>query len=185
MTREATATDDPPAAPAEVAKPWIWARATSYGKPLSDEEMWAIAPRGGRGEQIKETVPPNKPDARAVRKRILTPAQIADDIRLNRDLFVERTGITNTPRTRIYFARCQDWVKVGRTDRVVSRIQSLQCGSPEKLTLIGSYWGHPCDEPFLHKALVSDFGLIRGLGEWFSYTPLIEELIMIMKAWDG
>lgn len=73
----------------------------------------------------------------------------------------------------IYFVAMGDFVKIGFTTNLESRLQTLQTSSPEPLRLIKAVVGYKCDEADLH----IQFSASRMSGEWFQMTPSLAELI--------
>lgn len=65
----------------------------------------------------------------------------------------------------VYFISYGDtgWTKIGYAKSLVERMKTLQCASPEELTVEASVSARPQDERALHRAL----RLHRGRGEWF------------------
>ena len=73
----------------------------------------------------------------------------------------------------IYFIRCGEFVKIGRSEDVAERISSLQTGNPYKVELIGSFDGSDAEERRLHAA----FGPFHHRDEWFFFTKTIQEFV--------
>src|SRR3954462_9184799 len=69
----------------------------------------------------------------------------------------------------IYFLQTGDGgpVKIGSTADVRARVQFLQCGSPERLRLLGVVDGDVFDERRVHRLLAAH----RIRGEWFKPAP--------------
>lgn len=106
---------------------------------------------------------------RALDRRRLRPnrspvQEIIDGIHLNNN------RLSGARMTFIYFIRCGEFVKIGRSDNAPARLRELQRGAPMPLSLIGAYRGFGCDETALHHAFAAD----RHCGEWFRSTPLLE-----------
>jgi hypothetical protein len=81
----------------------------------------------------------------------------------------------------IYFIRFREYVKIGRSSCVAGRLAALQCAHPKPLTLLGSFTGISCDEQFLHHTLVGEPGISRANGEWFTYAPLIDDVLSALS----
>ncbi len=78
----------------------------------------------------------------------------------------------------VYFIRAVTThrVKIGFTELdPVSRLATLQIGSPEKLELIGSLAGSMADERAIHKQFANQ----RQSGEWFTLSPEIQQFISL------
>lgn len=68
-------------------------------------------------------------------------------------------------------------VKIGYTSRRVHlRLSELQTGSPEKLTVLTDVSGTYADEVALHKV----FEAYLVLGEWYVFSPPIQELVQYL-----
>ena len=82
----------------------------------------------------------------------------------------------------IYFIldECSNSVKIGYTTLkgLKKRIETLQIGTPNELTLLGATWGDKKIEKQLHEKF--HYSHIRG--EWFHYTKELEEFIA--ECWD-
>ncbi len=82
----------------------------------------------------------------------------------------------------IYFIldECSNSVKIGYTTikGLKKRIETLQIGTPNELTLLGATWGDKKIEKQLHEKF--HYSHIRG--EWFHYTKELEEFIA--ECWD-
>lgn len=63
----------------------------------------------------------------------------------------------------VYFVSDGEFIKIGKAVSVPIRLKALQCGSPRKLTLLGTR--NDVEEYEVH-ALFSKF---RVRGEWFRY----------------
>jgi len=89
-----------------------------------------------------------------------------------------RRGDTR-PQGEIYFVLCglgdEGFVKIGYSKDIVSRIEALQPGAPEKLELVGRMPGTIQMERAIHK----QFSHLRKRGEWFHFT---DELWDFVKA---
>lgn len=86
----------------------------------------------------------------------------------------------------VYFIKASSdpvTVKIGRSDVPESRIKLLQVGTPFELTLIGSIRCHDrkhvaAAERGLHERLAQ----YHSYGEWFFYTPEVEQYIADLLA---
>lgn len=63
----------------------------------------------------------------------------------------------------VYFLRAGDFVKIGYTTDLASRLKRLQTGSPHELRLLVLLPGTKYDEATFHRR----FGSLRAHGEWF------------------
>lgn len=70
-------------------------------------------------------------------------------------------------------------VKIGFATNLDLRLSSIQTGNHMDLTLIYVFRACPVSEKLLHKHFASD--LLRG--EWFTYTPAIDDLIEDIEAY--
>jgi hypothetical protein len=69
-------------------------------------------------------------------------------------------------------------IKIGHSFDVKKRLGSLQTGHPDKLILLGSFYGSQYDEHELHEK----FAPYRIRGEWFQPTePILEKIKTITK----
>jgi hypothetical protein len=83
-------------------------------------------------------------------------------------------------RSRIYFIRGGDLVKIGVTDDVRQRLRQLQVGSPTKLELIGEMPGDENYERALHRA----FAGLAEHGEWFRLDGKLAEFIALLPVYE-
>ena len=83
----------------------------------------------------------------------------------------------------IYFLRDAEAkaVKIGRAADVASRVSALQCASPRDLTLVCVLEGDHPEEAVLHK----EFAAYHLRGEWFRWTPEIEERCTLSLPLDN
>lgn len=97
-----------------------------------------------------------------------------------------RADFPRTPRTRsarastqvVYFIQCDGGpIKIGVALNVTDRLQTLQCGSPVKLRVIGCLAGGYELEAKLHRRLAA----YRLHGEWFVDSPEVRAAL----AWDS
>lgn len=84
------------------------------------------------------------------------------------------------PLTNVYFIRQGESgpVKIGKADSIADRMASLQTASPYKLKLLAALLAPAELEGALHLALDDR----RLEGEWFSWCPEIEVLILLAKT---
>lgn len=86
-----------------------------------------------------------------------------------RDKIKERLfySVRNKPpeATVIYFIQAKrlGLIKIGRANRIMARLQDLQCGSPDELLFLWGFWARPSAEAELHRY----FHRERVRGEWF------------------
>lgn len=73
----------------------------------------------------------------------------------------------------IYFIKCLDYVKIGCTNNIQSRINEIQVCTPEKIKLLGLINGNFEDEKLYHEK----FKHINSKGEWFYFTKELENYI--------
>lgn len=74
----------------------------------------------------------------------------------------------------IYFIGHTDYIKIGYTNDISSRLKALQVGSPIELKMIGLIDGDMEYELFIH----NKFNHLKIRGEWFKYTKEIENFIL-------
>jgi len=79
-------------------------------------------------------------------------------------------------KSYVYFIQSDDFVKIGFTTNIESRLASLQTSIPNNLQLLGVMFGSVSDEKMLHSKF-SDFR-VRNNGEWFC---LNEEIMGFIK----
>jgi DNA-binding XRE family transcriptional regulator len=73
----------------------------------------------------------------------------------------------------IYFIRHTEYVKIGFTDDISTRLSDLQVSCPVKLEILGLIEGTLDDEKNHHRM----FKHLWCNGEWFSYTEELSEFI--------
>lgn len=75
----------------------------------------------------------------------------------------------------LYFVLCRttNRVKIGVANNPISRFNSIQCGSPTELTIVGLIWGPRTNEKKLHRK----FRAHRVRGEWFDAVPELMDYI--------
>jgi len=73
----------------------------------------------------------------------------------------------------IYFIKCNNYVKIGRSIDPKRRLADLQTGNPFKLTLIRTLNEKDFEESTLHKK----FNRFRVRGEWFRYSETIKMFV--------
>lgn len=73
----------------------------------------------------------------------------------------------------IYFIKCNNYVKIGRSIDPKRRLVDLQTGNPFKLTLIRTLNEKDFEESALHKK----FNRFRVRGEWFRYSETIKMFV--------
>lgn len=66
----------------------------------------------------------------------------------------------------IYFVRSGNYIKIGHSTRIASRLHDLQIGSPEKLEIMTIEAGGRAEEIRIHKMFKEEY--LRG--EWFNFT---------------
>ena len=73
----------------------------------------------------------------------------------------------------VYFVRSGNLIKIGVARNVRKRLDGLQCGNPELLSLLALQPGDQNLERRLHKQFAAD----RVRGEWFNFSPAIKSYI--------
>lgn len=82
----------------------------------------------------------------------------------------------------IYFIRCNQYIKIGKTSNLYQRVHSLQGSNPHELKLVGIYASASLtvDEKFFHNEVKKIANKIRG--EWFvSNSDLVKYIDLITK----
>ena len=79
---------------------------------------------------------------------------------------------THTVGDHLYFIRCGDYVKIGRTTNVHKRLGQLKAMNPYKLTLIRSIEGAGPREHEVHEK----FKQYHHIGEWFIYEGIKDQI---------
>ena len=88
----------------------------------------------------------------------------------------------------IYFIRCNEYIKIGKTSNLYQRVHSLQGSNPHELKLVGIYASTSLtpDEKFFHNEVEKIANKIRG--EWFkSNFELVKYIDLITynkKMWS-
>lgn len=85
--------------------------------------------------------------------------------------------------SQIYFIRCKEAVKVGRTQNVNVRLQTLQIGNHQKLELLYQFPEELFKEDKIHKGLIAKGKRIRN--EWFIYDDYMKDLISLFKIFKN
>ena len=80
----------------------------------------------------------------------------------------------------IYFIRQNDYVKIGYTENINSRLAQLQTGTPYELSVALLIPGSLEDEGELHKAFIDD----KVRGEWFMLSDDMRDYIKTMMGED-
>jgi len=82
----------------------------------------------------------------------------------------------------IYFIKSENFVKIGYTLNIESRLQSLQSSNPHKLKLIYSIETDHALETLLHKYYQKNNKHHRN--EWFIYDDFTERVINVLKIYE-
>lgn len=77
---------------------------------------------------------------------------------------------TRTDQTLTYFAKCGEFVKIGRTHNVKQRLRKFQEGNPNEVILLATC---DLDENDLHQ----QFSHLHHRGEWFKLNDELLEFI--------
>lgn len=117
-----------------------------------------------------------KPEAKAFQTWVLH--EVLPSIRkygayMNR-IFIELCVISRQeaiPDVKTYFIRCNDKVKIGRTQDVQRRLKALQTANPDTLTLLGYIEGD------LERYLHNKFQKHHFRGEWYYLDQEIMDFI--------
>lgn len=73
----------------------------------------------------------------------------------------------------IYFAQCGEYVKIGFTYSLSTRLACLQTSNPHTIALLGYICGSKDDETTIHER----FSSLRHRGEWFRDGPELRTFI--------
>jgi hypothetical protein len=81
---------------------------------------------------------------------------------------------SNRSEDHLYFAHCDGYIKIGRSQEPMSRISGMRVGSPHEIQLV-TWLEYAGDlENILHERYAES----RHRGEWFRVTqPLIDEMM--------
>ena len=79
---------------------------------------------------------------------------------------LKKTKYLMSKHNKVYFITDRRYVKIGKTQNIISRLSALQTGHPEKLYVLGYVDGGRGEEKKLHKR----FSKYRVRGEWFKLT---------------
>lgn len=124
----------------------------------------AKAKAGVNGGQVRISLGKGEPKIEVLEEE---PPLSAYDRRLM-ERQAAKAAARNHPdrRERVYFIRAQTLglIKIGVAGDLDKRLAGLQCGSPDKLEVIGTIVGENKLERELHKR----FAHLRQHGEWFS-----------------
>jgi hypothetical protein len=84
-----------------------------------------------------------------------------------------RTAFRNAKVEFLYFVRCRDFVKIGRSTRPYDRLSTMQTCNPYPLELVGLVVGGEPEELELHRRL-ADY---RERAEWFRVVDGVADVI--------
>ena len=73
----------------------------------------------------------------------------------------------------LYFIRCGEAVKIGRTSNISQRLANMQVNSPEEMDCLLLLRGRGAEE----SAWQGQFKADRIRGEWFKLSPALEQAI--------
>lgn len=112
-----------------------------------------------------------------------TTLTLADAARLMRDPRARFLAGPGGQRTWIYFMQRGENgpIKIGRSGDPQERLRHLQRGNPDRIRIIGAYWGFQLEEAQLHE----EFKASRIAGEWFEPTPELVATALALDEWDG
>ena len=114
--------------------------------------------------------PKSKPDKEAIRRALVLAKGEArrQQAAAHERLFRAAAGVDS-----VYFIRCGDYVKIGRSTNVRARLSELQTGNPYDLRLLATIpGGYP-----LESSLRSRFSGEHHRGEWFYYSTSVRRFI--------
>ena len=84
----------------------------------------------------------------------------------------KRSGLDIELSTHLYVLRCKDKLKIGITNNIDKRIQSLQTGNPDPIVL--EFVEERLNPRKAEKWLHTQFAYCRTKGEWFEGISLID-----------
>lgn len=90
------------------------------------------------------------------------------------DRFAKSRPLAVSREAIVYFIRCNQFVKIGFTTRLKSRLDGLQSGNPYPLQVIGYVPGGPEVELSIHQALAKN----RNVGERFRLSKSVRQMIV-------
>lgn len=140
---------------------------------------WARVTVGGRRRLLAIRPAITDPEARA--EATECTKRMADEARFDAEMVVKTADSVLPPAidvsrhtfTGVYFARAGDWVKIGHTDDVATRISDLQTACPLTIRVLAIAPGGRAQEREFHRRLRAH----RERGEWYRLCP---ELIAII-----
>ena len=88
----------------------------------------------------------------------------------------------NPTETYLYFIKCNKYVKIGISQRPLSRLHSIQVGNPYKCRII-LLLKFPSKREAIEaeETLHQTFHDINKRGEWFVYTKTVDRYIKELK----
>lgn len=86
-----------------------------------------------------------------------------------------------TPGSFVYFIEGAGCVKIGVTNNLASRFQTLQASSPVELTFVAAVPGDVTTERFLHGVFAAE----RRHGEWFALSARLLRFVVAAVQSDG
>jgi hypothetical protein len=128
--------------------------------------------RTSAGEKFREYVTAVLRDIRL--SRMITSDRAYENLK---QLMIGAVG-SGTGRD-LYIMYCRDRIKIGRSNDPVSRVQELQTGNPDEITLHQTWSEFGRYERLVH--IHADIHFTRGLGEWF--TPRSDDSLEKLVAW--
>jgi hypothetical protein len=72
-------------------------------------------------------------------------------------------GKINKYESKVYFIKCNEYIKIGKADNLPKRLKQLQTSNPYELSIIGAISGNLDIEKEAH----SNFKHLHHKGEWF------------------
>lgn len=116
--------------------------------------------------------------------------EIADELMTewaaNREAVRRRTAEARYKRSRVYFLRCGEFIKIGTTTNLTNRLASIQKSGGvlmphgldyRRTELVAAIHGDQRQERDLHK----QFAHLRHTGEWFTEAPELTDYINNLK----
>ncbi|ENN86096.1 hypothetical protein RHSP_32219 [Rhizobium freirei PRF 81] len=101
-------------------------------------------------------------------KRLKAKKEIIESVLQSEVDFEAQTG-------HVYFIKMGDFVKIGYSGGLLSRIKNLEVGFPEPSELLATIPGTKNTEAYFHKI----FSSLRVKGEWFKFEGALKAFVSI------
>lgn len=74
----------------------------------------------------------------------------------------------------VYFVRCQNYLKIGWSDDVEKRVETLQTASPFSLFLVATI---PNKTKLFERTLHKQFAHLHWRGDWFRFDDQLQDFV--------